>query len=531
MKFLFCGGCFALLSVMFMHGHSLLFSKSKGPFNDVWTPVAYFSKYRSSGGVKASSFQQQQSGNNRLSGSSCIGSLKGEYRQNGDIAGGKDQMNTRSVIQRMFADRNVCDRAMFDTFIKDRLEECDFISIAQLFRLSGRKSRSKSSDLLKKHLPSIASRLQTLSSVKWRAKDFSFVIYGLQCLEEDDAGYVEVLSIMTGIANKTVWDPKNINSQLVTMMLCGLQKNRCAMPESRLFLAELTQIIYKCTESLDAQAVGTALYGIQRLSSDSAEVRALISALVPKVKSCTESLSAQAVGNALFGLRFLFSLESAVSIIEFIAASLDDILRNTELFSDLDLQCLGKGVALCLPTLRTFMSVDNLLLWDRANTVVSDELSRRKNGTTSLSHQKDRTNSALKSALDPRQRIYTVLSKSFDESHACDSWMNQYQYATVVLSHGELLFDLYRTDVVTRIPYITGEQSQLIVNIEVYNKDAQLNEKMQQSKARLYENLKSLGVYMSRIERSLLKDMSDKDIVEWTLNTIAQAKKASTGSG
>ena len=252
---------------------------------------------------------------------------------------------------------------------------------------------------------------------------------------------------------------------------------------------------------------------------------------MPKVKSCAESLNAQAVGNALFGLRFLFSLESAVSIIEFIAASLDDILRNTELFSDLDLQCLGKGVALCLPTLRTFMSVDNLLLWDRANTVVSDELSRRKNGTTSLSHQKDRTNSALKSALDPRQRIYTVLSKSFDESHACDSWMNQYQYATVVLSHGELLFDLYRTDVVTRIPYITGEQSQLIVNIEVYNKDAQLNEKMQQSKARLYENLKSLGVYMSRIERSLLKDMSDKDIVEWTLNTIAQAKKASTGSG
>ena len=98
MKFLFCGGCFALLSVMFMHCHSLLFSKSKGPFNDVWTPVAYFSKYRSSGGVKASSFQQQQSGDNRLSGSSCVGSLNGEYRQNGDIAGGKDQMDTRSVI-------------------------------------------------------------------------------------------------------------------------------------------------------------------------------------------------------------------------------------------------------------------------------------------------------------------------------------------------------------------------------------------------------------------------------------------------
>ena len=196
--------------------------------------------------------------------------------------------SVRDEIKRIFPDRNICDRELFDSFVKRRLGECRITDIATLFRLSGRKSRSKSSEVLKQHLPAIASRLQALSSSRWQIKEFSLVIYGLQCLGERDAGYLLVLGTMSNIADVMMQDNSTILAQSISMILYGLQKNRCEEPESRLFLTKATKMISRCKESLSAQNVGNALYGMQGLGSDSEEVRALISALAPAVRSCKE---------------------------------------------------------------------------------------------------------------------------------------------------------------------------------------------------------------------------------------------------
>ena len=528
------------MSVMLWHRRSQLLSRTNGPLYAVRTSVAYFSDNSASRGQKPSS---GLNGGVRIGGSVVLGprnvnDSKGEYQQKGSVSAENVRKDARSSIETMFSDRNVCDGAMFDSFVQHRLNECDVGTMASLFRLSGRKSKSKSYDLLKKHLPAIASRLQTLSSSRWRFMEYSFVIYGLQCIGEKDAGYVTVLSIMTSIADRMLWDDKAIRSQNISMMLFGLQRNRCEETESVVFIKKATVIISKCTESLNAQSVGNALYGMQGLSSDSVEVCALLSALAPKVASCTESLNAQsvgnalygmqglssdsvevcallsalapkvasctesldaqAVGNALYGLRFLFSYDAIGSLTEVLLVSIGNLLRNIELLSRFDLLCLGQGVALCLSSLRESLSIDKYAMWDRANVTISDELCRRNN--------------VQKSALDRAGQMYPALSKLFHES-------------SVLVSYDEHLFNLFHTDIVIRMPYATGGEGvdHFIINIDVYSKYSPLSEKKKRFRMRRDDYLKSRGIHTARIELSMLKRMSDKDIEEWIMNMIAHA--------
>ena len=84
-----------------------------------------------------------------------------------------------------------------------------------------------------------------------------------------------------------------------------------------------------------------------------------------------------------------------------------------------------------------------------------------------------------------------------------------------------------------RIPYATSgpKGDHFIVNIDLYSKYSPLNEKKKRFRMRRDEYLKSRGVHTARIELSLLKKMSDKDIEEWIMNTVAHAITDSDESG
>ena len=93
----------------------------------------------------------------------------------------------------------------------------------------------------------------------------------------------------------------------------------------------------------------------------------------------------------------------------------------------------------------------------------------------------------------------------------------------MTLSHAELLFNLFRADILIRIPYSSDiDRGDCIINIEVYNK-LRLNEKKRRFNMRRDEYLKSRGVFVKRIEASLLRGMSEKDVKEWVLDTVAHA--------
>ena len=92
------------------------------------------------------------------------------------------QSQLRADIDGIFRDRNFCNEMLFNKFIIEDLQDCNISNIARFMRLAGKKSKSKSNDYLRGHLPLIASRLRTSISSSWTYMNISNIIYGLQCL-------------------------------------------------------------------------------------------------------------------------------------------------------------------------------------------------------------------------------------------------------------------------------------------------------------------------------------------------------------
>ena len=137
---------------MLKNGYGQSFCRAKGPFSDILVRTC-------SAHPSSTVIQRLQFGEGNALGRRYISSSTKKPQFNGIASAGNVPMDAAGSIRLMFSDRNVCDGAMFGNFVKQKLGECNARAIAELFRLSGQKSKSKSSDLLKKHLPAIASRL------------------------------------------------------------------------------------------------------------------------------------------------------------------------------------------------------------------------------------------------------------------------------------------------------------------------------------------------------------------------------------
>ena len=184
-------------------------------------------------------------------------------------------------------------------FLRERLHECSLNQVCNLMRLLGKKSISKAHLILRAHLPAVASHLETFSSSSWKFDHVSSIIYGLQCMKEEEDGYRRIISLATNITDKSFINSGNPSSLEISKLMIGLQNNKANTEKSRVFLLNLASIVRHSKGGTNSQTIGNALYGLKCMSSDHVEVRSLLSALEPKVQSCKESLSAQAVGNAL----------------------------------------------------------------------------------------------------------------------------------------------------------------------------------------------------------------------------------------
>jgi hypothetical protein len=213
---------------------------------------------------------------------------------------------TQIEIDAIFGDRHLDTmNRRFDSFIAEKLSKCSIPDIARFIRLSGNKMNRRLSKRLRQHLPAIALQLHSMSDVPWKMMHISFVIYGLQCFQETDKGYLNILATMSKLATKTLdKDEKaRLDPRDISMLLQGLQNNRCEEKESRELVLCIARMLRSIPESFEAQGIGNALYGLQNMNSDSVEVLSLIAALTPKVEGCQKPLSALDIGLALYGLR------------------------------------------------------------------------------------------------------------------------------------------------------------------------------------------------------------------------------------
>jgi hypothetical protein len=198
-----------------------------------------------------------------------------------------------------------------DIFIENNLRECKRRDISDLFRISAKVSkRNRRVSYLEKHLPAIILQLRELSSSSWSFQEISGVVYGLQFMTTDDMGVIDILSVMTLVAIKSIGNVQSIQSlqgQHISMLLYGLQSMNSRHEVIRRLLSVVAVMVSNCSDKFGPQAIGNAFYGLQGMSSDYSEVCDVLLALAIKVSTCEEEVSAQAVGNAFYSLKNMSS--------------------------------------------------------------------------------------------------------------------------------------------------------------------------------------------------------------------------------
>ena len=395
--------------------------------------------------------------------------------------------------------------SIIDAFVKEWLPGCSVNEVSNFMRISGKKSKYKSYLHLKRHLPSIASRIESLLSYSWRPKDVSSALYGLQCLQENDDGYLIVVAAMTAALSKSIQSGRVTPWQSISMIMVGLQKNGLNASQSLDLVRSLTIAMKSCEESLSAQALGNALYGMQSMSSDYAEVRSMLSALSGKVHSCKESLDAQAVGNALYGMQSI-SCDASFAIHAFLLRHIS-VLPHVEHLSRVELLSVGQAILLCIASRRDVLNGASYKMWtEYGDSVCSEHRRRITSGECVDSFRSNVEKSMHRAAL-------RTLGQS-----------------SVMISSNEYLFDMFESDIALRIPFVestdeteaSDEGKWLVINIEVDGVRHTRERKINFCKLR-DAYLKSRGVVVHRIDASRVTKMDDNQVQQWLLDVVAES--------
>lgn len=226
-----------------------------------------------------------------------------EPRKNADRLKSSNQL--KFEMELLFYQTRIRQREV-DHFIEENIKFFDYQSLSELMRLSVKASKSARYRLLAAHLSKIATKLQLLREENWSFKEISFLIYGLQGMDQDHQGALEIIEIMTKIATRIM---KRIspNEQGISMILLGLQDMSHDKEEVRKLLLVVASMINRCDDKFINQTVGNSFYSLKRMESDCVEVRTVLTALLPKVIECGSVLSSQHVGNAFYGLQGMHS--------------------------------------------------------------------------------------------------------------------------------------------------------------------------------------------------------------------------------
>ena len=152
----------------------------------------------------------------------------------------------RVKIDEVFADGFVPQERV-DNFISNMLSRCNNANIANFMRFAAKASRKQKTALLKDHLSNVASHLRT-SPQKWSYIHIAYIIYGLQSMNENDKGLMDVFAVMTeagvlALARKDAPTP-----QTISMLAYGLQNIDSNKDEIKRLLALITLMTRKCSD-------------------------------------------------------------------------------------------------------------------------------------------------------------------------------------------------------------------------------------------------------------------------------------------
>jgi hypothetical protein len=402
-----------------------------------------------------------------------------------------------------------------DIFIENSLSKCSKTDMSDLLRVSADVSKkNRKVSFLKNHLAAIVLQLRELSSSAWNFQEISGVIYGLQYMTGDDEGIMDIVSVITLMATKSIKNieiMQKLRRQHISMLLYGLQNMNCREERVRNLLSVVATMILDCSDKFNPQAIGNSFYGLQGMSSNSSEVRDVLSALTIKMLSCKENFSAQQLGNVFYGLveeNWIVSTEF-ISVISFLRLQfriiVDDISPSSRRSSSVkiatkDLITLSQSIVLLLPDIFSIINTEEYEDLDAMNLLLTAELARRRrDGDIQYKHSKFQSSG--------ERRIYNIAIKT---SRNTDIHVNDY------------LFNIFGGDINLEIPS-NGDIKNVIINIQVNGINH--NDKTITFCERKDKYLESKGVFVSKIDISVINKMTDGEIEIWmkeiVSNTIA----------
>ena len=210
---------------------------------------------------------------------------------------------------------NLSSNETLDHIIRVELPQFGIAETAAVFVRYGGVSGKGNKSVLRKHLPALARHLEHLPSDEWTLTNISDIIRGLQCLEENDDGYLYVLSTMSKMATACIKKGNTASHLNLSSLFLGLQRNVYERRMSRKFRQIMIIMVQTCEETLSGESIGNIMHGLKAMSSTCSEVLQLISALVPKIKGCQEQMSTYFISRALYGLQRLTSEHKEVLLL------------------------------------------------------------------------------------------------------------------------------------------------------------------------------------------------------------------------
>jgi hypothetical protein len=226
------------------------------------------------------------------------------------------------------------------------------------------------------------------------------------------------------------------------------------------------------------------------------------------VKSCSEALDAQAVGNALYGLQSVKLDKESSNVLEVLYYQLIDLADRTVNFQSLsvvELVSISQNVVMTLPVLQEALK-DDYRKWDKVKLLLVDELTRRKSSDNSFLQPGNLRSSAEK-------ELFNIARETFENT-------------SILVSSNEYLFNLFESDIILKIPTVSGPSSShsVIINIEV-DGSHHLRERKKRFCMLRDKYSKSQGVVIERIDVPFLQKMKNDDSLrDWLLKIVANAK-------
>jgi uncharacterized protein (UPF0147 family) len=214
-------------------------------------------------------------------------------------------------------------------FIENSLELCGKSNLADLMSISAKVSRdNKRISYVKPHLPAIALRASALSDSKWKFRDVSAIVNGLQFMSDDDPGAADLLKIMTqAIHQISNSRERKIKAIDITMLLNGIEKFNPDSDELLGLLSAMVPVVSNCKEIFTNQRISATIYALLNMTADYAEIREMISVLCEKLTGSIGEFLPQDYYNMGFGLRRMSSDHDEV---RFMYSVIAKSLKNSE---------------------------------------------------------------------------------------------------------------------------------------------------------------------------------------------------------